>query len=234
METATRSAPALRLKASLHPFTQLELDTLDVQSIQAELEARLQKAPQLLKHAPVVIKFPHGDIKHHEAHAIISMLRALDFIPVGIRLEKNQDNDGVSLAEHLNLPIFNDSPKSKKANKEPNPNSSVQNNTQLIHQAVRSGQQVVNPNGDLVILGNVGQGAEVLAAGSIHIHGTLSGRALAGIQGNKSATISCQKLQAELVSVAGQFIISEDLDQAHWQKTCFIEMQEDRLILHSA
>jgi len=82
-------------------------------------------------------------------------------------------------------------------------------------------------------MGNVGQGAEVLAAGSIHIHGTLYGRALAGIQGNKNATISCQKLEAELFSIAGEYQVSDDMDSQHWQKTCYIEMQDGRLTLHS-
>ncbi len=99
--------------------------------------------------------------------------------------------------------------------------------------AERSGQQVVNPDGDLVILGNVGQGAEVLASGSIHIHGTLYGRALAGIQGDQQASISCHKLEAELFSIAGQYQVSEDMNNEHWQKTCYIHMQDGRLILQS-
>jgi septum site-determining protein MinC len=103
----------------------------------------------------------------------------------------------------------------------------------LIKTAVRSGQQVVNPDGDLIIMGNVGQGAEVLAAGSIHIHGTLYGRALAGIQGDKNASISCQKLEAELFSIAGEYQVSEDMDAQHWQKTCYIKMQDHHLVLQS-
>ncbi|HBK57564.1 MAG TPA: septum site-determining protein MinC, partial [Xanthomonadales bacterium] len=44
----------------------------------------------------------------------------------------------------------------------------------------RSGQQVYAEGGDLVLTGQVGAGAEVIADGSIHVYGPLRGRALAG------------------------------------------------------
>lgn len=72
-----------------------------------------------------------------------------------------------------------------------------------------------------------------MAAGSIHIHGTLYGRALAGIEGNRQASISCQKLEAELFSIAGEYQVSDDMDPQHWQKTCYIEMQDERLTVQS-
>jgi len=98
---------------------------------------------------------------------------------------------------------------------------------------VRSGQQVVNPEGDLIVFGNVGQGAEVLAAGSIHVYGTLHGRALAGIRGDADATITCMKLQSELFAIAGQFQVSEDMATKHWQQTAHISLRDGRLIIES-
>jgi len=94
-------------------------------------------------------------------------------------------------------------------------------------------QQAINPDGDLVIIGNVGQGAEVLAAGSIHIYGTLYGRALAGIKGDTSASITCQKLESELLAIAGQYQVSDDLAGEHRQKTCHVYLQDERLIIES-
>ncbi len=223
MEAAQHCAPVLRLKASLQPFTLLELDSLDISAIDANLKKRLAQAPQLLKYAPIVVQLPNMQVLPEQAQALIQCLRQLDFIPVGLRCQEEHQH----LAQELSLPLINDSnaPKSKKQ-------KSARSN-KLVKTAVRSGQQVVNPDGDLIILGNVGQGAEVLAAGNIHIHGTLYGRALAGIQGDKQASISCQKLEAELFSIAGQYQVSEDMDHDHWQKTCYIHMQDGRLILQS-
>lgn len=223
MEATLSCAPVLRLKASLQPFTVLELQRFDIPAIEADLSKRLQQAPQLLKFAPIVIQLPNNQVSLPDAQALLKSLRALFFIPVGLRCGKENE----PLAQTLGLALVSDSlaAKTKKA-----PLASM---PKLVKATVRSGQQVVNPDGDLIIMGNVSQGAEVLAAGSIHIHGTLYGRALAGIQGNKGATISCQKLEAELFSIAGNYQVSEDMDSQHWQTTCCIQMQDDRLVLQS-
>ena len=217
----------LSLKASLHPFTVLQIEHFDIEAIIADLSKRLEQAPQLLKNAPIVIQLPNTQVPIENALYLLTALVDLNFIPVGLRC--GVENQGLSKA--LNLPLFSESGSNKSASK--SKEKSTPQPAQLIRQAVRSGQQVVNPNGDIVILGNVGQGAEVLASGSIHIHGTLYGRALAGFQGDISASISCQKLQAELLSIGGQYQVSEDLDHSHWQKTCYIHMQDGRLILQS-
>jgi septum site-determining protein MinC len=59
-------------------------------------------------------------------------------------------------------------------------------------------------------MASVSPGAELLAEGNIHVYGTLRGRALAGVNGNTQARIFCQKLEAELVSIAGHYRVLED------------------------
>ena len=76
---------------------------------------------------------------------------------------------------------------------------------------VRSGQQVYAEQRDLTVLSTVGAGAEVIADGSIHIYGALRGRALAGAQGNTEARIFCREFYAELVAVAGNYKVLEDI-----------------------
>jgi len=223
IKSPLKTVKVLSLKASLHPFTLLEISHFDVEAIIKDLSKRLEQAPQLLKNAPIVIQLPNTQVPVENALHLLTRLIDLQFIPVGLRCGPENQN----LTSALNLPLFNESSSSKT--KEKNKSQPAK----LIRQAVRSGQQVVNPNGDIVILGNVGQGAEVLASGSIHIHGTLYGRALAGFQGDTSASISCQKLQAELLSIGGQYQVSEDLDHSHWKKTCYIHMQDGRLLLES-
>ncbi|MEA2740363.1 MAG: septum site-determining protein MinC [Acetobacteraceae bacterium] len=78
-------------------------------------------------------------------------------------------------------------------------------NTLLIDQPVRSGQSIVFERGDITILGSVASGAEVMAGGSVHIYGTLRGRAVAGLSGHPGARIFCSKLQAELLAIDGVY-----------------------------
>ena len=84
--------------------------------------------------------------------------------------------------------------------------------TMLVEGSVRSGQILAFREGDVVVLGSVGSGAEVVAGGSIHVYGALRGRAHAGAIGNTAARIFCQKLEAELLAIAGASRISDDLD----------------------
>ncbi|MBK1735955.1 septum site-determining protein MinC [Halorhodospira abdelmalekii] len=79
----------------------------------------------------------------------------------------------------------------------------------VIDHPVRSGQQFYARGRGLVVLGAVGPGAEVLADGDLHIYGPLRGRALAGVQGDEQARIFCMGMEAELVSVAGNYQVSE-------------------------
>jgi septum site-determining protein MinC len=76
---------------------------------------------------------------------------------------------------------------------------------------VRSGQAIFHPNGDVIVLGSVGSGAEVIASGSIHVYGTLRGRAMAGTSGNRHARIFCKRLEAELLAIDGFYRTAEDI-----------------------
>jgi septum site-determining protein MinC len=84
----------------------------------------------------------------------------------------------------------------------------------LIETPLRSGQSVVFTEGDVTVLGSVGSGAEIVAGGSIHVYGTLRGRAMAGIEGNASARIFCQKIEAELLAIDGYYQTAEDISDA--------------------
>lgn len=101
--------------------------------------------------------------------------------------------------------------------------------TRIIYQPVRSGQQVYAQNGDLIVLAQVSAGAEILADGNIHVYGPLRGRALAGVKGNTKARIFCHSLEAELVSIAGQYKISEDLQNGNWKKPAQIHLEDETL-----
>ena len=84
--------------------------------------------------------------------------------------------------------------------------------TMLVNGPVRSGQTVTFEEGDVIIVGSVGSGAEIMAGGSIHIYGALRGRAYAGTSDQLGARIFCQKLEAELVAIGGISRMSDELE----------------------
>lgn len=77
--------------------------------------------------------------------------------------------------------------------------------TMFVDRPLRSGQQVYARGTDLVLLGGVSPGAEVIADGSIHCYGPLRGRAIAGAQGEQAARILTSDFGPELVSIAGVY-----------------------------
>lgn len=101
--------------------------------------------------------------------------------------------------------------------------------SKVVHHPIRSGQQVYAAEGDLIVLSSVSAGAEILADGNIHVYGSLRGRALAGVKGDTSARIFCHRLQAELVSIAGQYKISEDINKSMLGKPTQIFLENDTL-----
>lgn len=104
-------------------------------------------------------------------------------------------------------PASNPRPSPKPSPGKPGPGSPFK----VVSGPIRSGQRIYAAGGDLSIIGAVSSGAELLADGNIHVYGPLRGRAIAGNNGDPAARIFCQNLQAELVSVAGHYRVSENI-----------------------
>ena len=125
----------------------------------------------------------------------------------------------------------------EKEEKQPAPaaDDHVPRPTLVINSPVRTGQQVYAKNADLIVMGMVSEGAEVIADGNIHVYAPLRGRALAGESGDKTARIFVQSMQAELVSVAGIYRVFEQNLPPHLHKHAVkIELQEDERLAISA
>ena len=82
----------------------------------------------------------------------------------------------------------------------------------IVTQPVRSGQSLFYPECDVTVIGSVASGAEIVAGGSIHVYGTLRGRAMAGTTGNAEARIFCRRLEAELIAIDGLYKTAEDME----------------------
>ncbi len=106
----------------------------------------------------------------------------------------------------------------------------VTRDSKIIDKPIRSGQQVYAEGADLIILAQVSEGAEVIADGNIHVYGALRGRALAGVKGDKQARIFCQQMEAELIAIAGNFLLSDSMDENLRGKPVQISLDNERLI----
>ncbi|KQT53693.1 septum formation inhibitor [Aureimonas sp. Leaf454] len=99
----------------------------------------------------------------------------------------------------------------------------------LIDAPVRSGQSIIFPEGDVTVLGSVGSGAEIIAGGSIHVYGSLRGRAIAGSAGQADARIFCRKLEAELIAIDGLYKTAEDIEPKLHGQSVQVWLDGDRL-----
>jgi septum site-determining protein MinC len=102
----------------------------------------------------------------------------------------------------------------------------------MITQPIRSGQRTYAKGGDLVLLGAVNAGAEVMADGNLHIYAPLRGRALAGLDGNTQSRIFCQSMEAELVAIAGNYrVFEDDIPPEIYRKSVQIYLDGEQLII---
>ncbi len=115
------------------------------------------------------------------------------------------------------LPLLNEGKGQKMAAQEPAPapvpvvDPNAPAKTRIISAPVRSGQQIYARNSDLIVTSSVSAGAELIADGNIHVYGMMRGRALAGASGDTQCQIFCTHLGAELVSIAGQYWLSDQI-----------------------
>ena len=101
----------------------------------------------------------------------------------------------------------------------------------LIEEPVRSGQSIVFAEGDVTVIGSVASGAEIAAGGSIHIYGTLRGRAVAGLGGNPDARILCRRMNAELIAIDGYYMTAEDMPPGLVGRSTHARLEDETLVL---
>ncbi|MCP5420700.1 MAG: septum site-determining protein MinC [Gammaproteobacteria bacterium] len=239
LESATRfqaeqSSP-FELKGSLFTLTVMHLRKADGEAIAHHLEQKTRQAPDFFKNLPLVIDLEALDSTVVPDFAFLhDLLRQHGLIPVGVRHGNAQLQSAALRAGIPILPEQRPAPAkvSDKAAAESPPTAPVRHNRTITH-PIRTGQQVYVPDGDLILLGPISAGAEILAAGNIHVYGTLRGRALAGTTGDTEARIFCHSLEAEFVSIAGQWNFIEELEQYkdNRDKPVQIYLEKDRLVI---
>lgn len=217
------SKPSLELKGASFTLSVLHINSSDLSAVMAELDSKLAQAPQFFLGAPLVVNL--SALKHNDINLmdLKNQLTSRQLVIVGITSATPVMSQQ---AKEIGLAIV-------KAGKQTSTPPPTPRQTKIVKQNIRSGQQVYAKNGDLIVFGAVGNGAEVIADGSIHIYGALRGKAMAGAAGDNNAVIIAQSLEAELVSIAGQYWLAENLQQHSSDKSGCIRLVGESLTVES-
>lgn len=233
--TDAAQAIGLTVKAGMLPMTILELRSRDLSALRDALAEKVRQSPEFFHRAPVVLAVE----KLADPAGLLQDVRALcvelELLPVAVRGGNERIRD---LAWDAGLAWYppQQDPRAARDRAARQPQAAAAA-AAPVHKArvhrgtVRGGQQVSAPEGDLVVIGAVNAGAEVLAAGSVHVYGPLRGRALAGIHGEQAAGIFCQELHAELVAIAGSYKRLEDIDPGMLGAAVQVRLQDEQIEL---
>jgi len=232
------SESCFQLKGSVVTTFILELYQYSRENFTQQLKIKIQQAPEFFHQSPVVIsleKFESdaGDIDFSE---LVGLCRQFELQPMAF---KSVDERFVSAIKSTGLAVLSDAASRATAKDvEIEPGVAVEtvvaekiisSTSKIITRPVRSGQQVYAEGSDLIILAQVSEGAEVLADGNIHIYGNLRGRALAGVKGDAGARVFCKNMEAELISIAGNFMLSDALRKLVWKQAAQVYLDEQTL-----
>lgn len=174
-----------------------------------DIDATLSRSPGFFLGKPVVLDLSTVDLSGSAiTHLVMSLeKRSIRVLGIeGCEATRLTANMPPLLTGGRHAPVQQVEP--EKVEVKPPPNSL------LLDSPVRSGQSIVFPDGDVTVVGSVASGAEIVAGGSIHVYGTLRGRAMAGVNGNSSARIYCHKMEAELLAIDGYYQTAEEIPDA--------------------
>ncbi|ORM93826.1 septum site-determining protein MinC [Pantoea cypripedii] len=229
----------IEFKGSSFTLSVVHLHHSQPEVIRQALQDKIDQAPGFLKNAPVVLNVSalNGDINWKQMQQAIS---ATGLRIVGVSGCK--DDALKKMIARAGLPVLSEGSDRKKrsdapaAEPEPAPAPVVAesvNKTRIINTPVRSGQQIYARNADLIVTSSVSAGAELVADGNIHIYGMMRGRALAGASGDRDCQIFCTNLAAELVSIAGEYWIMDQIPAEFFGKAARLCLKEGALTIQT-
>jgi septum site-determining protein MinC len=205
-----------------------------------ELSQQIERSPRFFQNAPVVLDLKDAgeftaaaefvearELLHQQTLALVGVQNAepaqlaaaaaaglASFAPTASQPSRRAPPPGAAPAAPAPAPAPPPAPRAS---------------ARLVTTPVRSGTQIYARGTDLVVTAAVSPGAELIADGNIHVYGALRGRALAGASGDKGARIFCSRLEAELVSIAGHYLVSDQLPPDQQGSPVQIALLDDRL-----
>jgi septum site-determining protein MinC len=208
-------------------------------AFERELSEQIRRSPRFFLNAPVVLDLRDeaqfiGELEFAEAREI---LRRHTLTLIGVQNALPTQLEAAAAAGLASFAPNSTQPRGPPAAEPaPSPRASppaapAGARTRLVIQPVRSGTQIYARGGDLVVTAAVSPGAELIADGNIHVYGALRGRALAGASGDADARIFCSRLEAELVSIAGRYLVNEQLPAGERGLPVQIALVDDSLTI---
>lgn len=225
----------IELKGSSFTLSVAHLNHANPEVIQQALQAKIEQAPDFFRNAPIVLNIAalQQEVDWQ------AMQRAI--ANTGLRLVGISGCQDQELRKHLQnsgLAVLTEGKKASRQGGNPPETPPVESvveskilpaeeifcKTKVISTPVRSGQQIYARNADLIVTGSVSAGAELVADGNIHIYGTMRGRALAGASGDQNSQIFATHLAAELVSIAGEYWIMDQIPADFYLKAARLSL----------
>jgi septum site-determining protein MinC len=213
-----------RIEGGLFTLMTLTVGDLRDPALDAALDEQIARSPHFFSDAPVVLDLKGciGCLDDADFAALKAMLKRRHLIAVGVQNASVLQRRAAIAADLAPFPAT----AGKRATPEGN---GVNTRTKLVTEPVRSGTQIYARGGDLVVTAAVSAGAELIADGHVHVYGALRGRAIAGARGNIEARIFTQRLEAELVAIAGRYLVSEAIPAENLRRPAQLALVEDRV-----
>jgi septum site-determining protein MinC len=211
--------PCFEIKSADLSLVALLLKTTDVAEVSRALKHQLSESPGFFDQDPVVIDISGLTLKEDETidfKALMVVLQEHALVPLAIKGASGRLLDlakGHGLVDASDARIRRSMPLVEAAPPQApvaEPMAPMIPGAMRIDKPLRSGQQIYAKGRDLIVMGMVNAGAEVIADGHIHVYGTLRGKAIAGARGNTQAQIFAQVMEPELISIAGVYRTSEN------------------------
>ncbi|MEX8496811.1 MAG: septum site-determining protein MinC [Leptothrix ochracea] len=203
-----KSSAPFELKSASMTLVALILKTTDLQTLAEALARQFEGSPQLLDHDPVIVDLAAiaSSDQVLDVVALAELLRRFHLIVVGVRSGNPQQMADAREAGLIDASEHAAPPPQVTQAVAPQPQPGP---TLFVDRPLRSGQQVYARGGDLVVMGMVSFGAELIADGNIHVYGPLRGKAIAGARGNTQARIFATSMEPSLIAIAGIYRTTE-------------------------
>ncbi|WP_336487849.1 septum site-determining protein MinC [Methylobacterium nigriterrae] len=228
----TQTAPRPPIRFRGRSFMAMVLaPSLPVGDWLADLDALARRSPAFFSGRPVILDVSGLSLERDDLAGLVSDLGARDIAILGI-----EGAGAALLGPGLPPPLSGGRPAGDVEAPEPGapapaaaPAAAAPLRSLILDTPVRSGQTILHLEGDITVMGSVASGSEVIAGGSIHVYGTLRGRAIAGAAGNPQARIYCRRFEPELIAIDGLYRTADDLGPGQRGQAVEVRLVEDTI-----
>lgn len=181
-------------KGSLNCLTVIMKEEVEFDEILKQMEEKILSAGKFFKGAKLMVKYRGKKLSFAEEEKMFQLL---------------QNKSGAKIT---GIEMDTEEPPKVEVEPQPQPHAKIRMSnfffkgldegmTKFYRGTVRSGQ-LLNFDGNLVVVGDVNPGAELVATGNVVIMGSLRGIVHAGANGNKDAIVVALNLQPTQLRIA--------------------------------